>query len=77
MARPFTDIQILDETKPIKNGTITITCTKEGYYQTYDRFVLNTPVIEDIQAKYGYRYYNGVLVNLLDGLSGGIDGGNA
>jgi hypothetical protein len=64
MARPFTDIQILDETKPIKNGTALISCTKTGYYQTYDRFVSNLPIIEDIQDKYGYRFYNGIFVTL-------------
>jgi hypothetical protein len=62
--RPFTDIAEIDDTLPIKNGTVTITCTKKGYYQTYDRFVLNTPAIGDIEAKYGYRFYNGVFVTL-------------
>jgi hypothetical protein len=64
MTRPFTDIQILDEYKSIKNGSISITCTKTGYYQTYDRFVSNSTIIEDIEDKYGYRFYNGIFVTL-------------
>lgn len=64
MARPFTDIARIDDNLPIKNGTVTVTCTKEGYYQTYDRFVLNVPVIGDIEDKYGHRFYNGIFVTL-------------
>ena len=65
MARPYTDISRINSNQPIKNGTVVTTCTKRGYYNTYDEFVLNTPNISTIQAKYGYRFYNGTFVELI------------
>ena len=64
MARPFTDIARIDDNLPIKNGTLIVSSTKTGSYSTYNRYVLNTPVIEDIASKYGNRFYNGIFVTL-------------
>ena len=65
MSRPFTDITKAIAENPIKNGTIIDSVLKTGYYSKYDRYVKNTPVIEDIQSKYGYRFYNGIFVKVL------------
>lgn len=66
MSRPFTDIAAIDAELPIKNGSVTITSTTSGKYQTLNTYTKNIPTIENIQAKYGYRFYNGIFVSLVD-----------
>jgi len=66
MPRPFTDIALIKNDQPIKNQTTVCTTSNTGAYQTYDRYVRNTPDITEISAKYGYRFYNGLLVRLAD-----------
>jgi hypothetical protein len=65
MARPLTDIAKINNSLPIKNGSITITATSAGQYATLNTNTVNTPAISNIQAKYGYRFYNGILVNTI------------
>lgn len=67
MSRPFTDIVRAKSANPIKNGSIVLSANPKGYYLTSNGFVSNSPSISDIQTKYGYRYYNGVLVELVGG----------
>ena len=67
MPRPFTDISTCKSTNPIKNGSMVLSTNTKGYYLTSNGFVSNSPSISDIQAKYGYRYYNGVFVELVGG----------
>jgi len=67
MSRPFTDIAKINNSLPIKNGTLVVTTSKTGKYSTNNLTVLNTPTIETIASKYGYRFYNGVFVQLVDG----------
>lgn len=57
---------------PIKNGTTVVTCGATGFPDSpasivYDRYVKNTPVIEDIESKYDDKYYNGIFVQLAGG----------
>ena len=70
MARPFTDIRKSISGNEIKNGTLVTTTTFTGEYSVNDTYVKNVPSLATIQAKYGYRFYNGVFVD-------GIDGGGA
>jgi hypothetical protein len=65
MPRPFTDITVAISGNPIKNGTLIDTTSKTGYYSHYDRYVLNTPASGTIADKYGYRFYNGIFVELV------------
>lgn len=67
------DITLAIDTNPIKNGTTLVQCKVTGFSSndTYNQYVKNTPVIDDIQAKYDNRfddpsYYHG----------GGADGGD-
>ena len=70
MARPFTDISKSISGNEIKNGTLVTTTTFTGEYSVNDTYVKNVPSLATIQAKYGYRFYNGIFVD-------GIDGGGA
>ena len=70
MARPFTDIRKSISGNEIKNGTLVTTTTFTGEYSVNDTYVKNVPSLATIQAKYGYRFYNGIFVD-------GIDGGGA
>ena len=36
-----------------------------SYGITYDRYVQEYPTISDIDDKYGYRFYNGIFVELV------------
>jgi hypothetical protein len=63
--RPFTDISVAVTGEPIKNGTLINTTTRTGYYSTYDRYVSNVPASGTIANKYGYRFYNGIFVELV------------
>lgn len=62
MARPFTDITKSKSAQPIKNGTLVISVQKTGNYKTNNDSVSNSPTIETISDKYGYRFYNGIFV---------------
>lgn len=59
---PFTDVtNAVSSTTTIKNGTAVVTCSKAGEYSVLNTSVLNTPVLTDIDDKYGYRFYNGLI----------------
>jgi hypothetical protein len=65
-SRPFTDITSAQSgTSVIKNGTAVVTCSNTGEYSKLDTYVLNTPILTTIDDKYGYRFYNGVFVNIV------------
>jgi len=72
--RPFTDITKAISANNIKNGTMVVTCARTGFPDAgtivYERYVLNTPILSDIDDKYGYRFYNGIFIN-------SVNGGNA
>lgn len=66
--RPYTDItnaKALTSTT-IKHGIAVVSCTKTGQYSTLDTYAHNTPIISDIDDKYGNRFYNGVFVASVD-----------
>lgn len=69
MSRPYTDILTIDNSKPVNNKSAVCSTTPTG--QSSIRIVRqNYPVnltIANIQSKYGYRFYNGVLVQLVGG----------
>ena len=65
MPRPFTDITTSISSNPIKNGTVIVSATFRGKYSLNNNYVKNTPVISDIAAKYGNRFYNGIFVKTL------------
>lgn len=65
MPRPYTDITLCKGDQPIKNGTILISTTFHGNYNTLDTYVKNTPDIDTIKSKYGNRFYNGIFVQLV------------
>jgi hypothetical protein len=65
MARPFTDITTSKSDQPIKNGTLVVSTTRTGQYKTNNNYVLNVPTIGSIDDKYGYRFYNGIFVELV------------
>lgn len=65
MARPYTDVTKAKSANPIKNGTIVVSTTTTGRYKTNDTAVLNVPTIENIDDKYGYRFYNGIFVQTI------------
>lgn len=65
MARPFTDITSAIAENPVKNGTVIASATFSGSYALNNNYVKNTPVISDIATKYGYRFYNGIFVELV------------
>lgn len=50
---------------PIKNGSVVISTTVTGKYNTYNYYVTNTPTIENIEDKYSDRFYNGIFVQLV------------
>ncbi len=65
MSRPFTDIQSAISGNEVKNGTILTSTTFTGKYNTLDTYVKNYPIINDIDNKYGNKFYNGIFVNVL------------
>ena len=69
--RPFTDVEKSIDGNPIKNGSIIVSATFTGSYSVNNNSVKNTPVLTDIDDKYGYRFYNGIFVEVI----GGVDGG--
>jgi len=64
MPRPFTDITNAQTAQPIKNGSSVSSTTFTGTSTIANNYVKNSPTISDIQSKYGYRYYNGILVQV-------------
>lgn len=66
MSRPYTDITKAINSSPIKNGTAVVSATTTGRYNTYNQYVNNKPIITNIQQKYGNRFYNGILVTIVN-----------
>jgi len=60
------DINKAISANQIKNGTAVVTTTVTGEYSTIDTYVKNTPTINNIEAKYDNRFYNGIFVQLVD-----------
>jgi len=67
MNRPYTDISLSKISEPIKNGTIVALTTPLGYHQKYNRYTKEFPTLEDIDNKYGNKFYNGIFVQLAGG----------
>ena len=65
MSRPFTDIINAQTEQPIKNGSSVCSTTLTGLSTIANDYVKNQPALSDIESKYGYRYYNGILVQVL------------
>lgn len=65
MSRPFTDVRLAVSGASIKNGSAVVSATFTGHYDTLNTYTKNTPVIADIDDKYGNRFYNGIFVNVL------------
>lgn len=59
------DISKAISANQIKNGTTVVTTTVTGEYSTIDTYAKNTPTINDIEAKYDNRFYNGIFVQLV------------
>jgi len=59
------DINKAISANQIKNGTTVVTTTVAGEYSTIDTYAKNSPIINDIQAKYDNRFYNGIFVNVI------------
>lgn len=60
------DINKAISANQIKNGTTVVTTTVTGEYSTIDTYVKNTPTINNIEAKYDNRFYNGIFVQLVN-----------
>jgi hypothetical protein len=65
MSRPFTDVRLAVSGSSIKNGSAVVSTTFTGQYDTLNTYAKNTPVIADIDDKYGNRFYNGIFVQLV------------
>ena len=59
------DINKAISANQIKNGTAVVTTTVAGEYSTIDTYVKNTPTINNIEAKYDNRFYNGIFVSVI------------
>ena len=59
------DINKAISANQIKNGTTVVTTTVAGEYSTIDTYAKNTPTINNIEAKYDNRFYNGIFVNVI------------
>ena len=59
------DINKAISANQIKNGTTVVATTVTGEYSTIDTYAKNSPTINDIQAKYDNRFYNGIFVNVI------------
>jgi hypothetical protein len=67
MSRPYTDIISIDVNKPINNVTA-VCSTRVTGFSVKKIIRQNFPVnltISNIQQKYGNKFYNGILVNVL------------
>ncbi len=66
------DITLAISENPIKNGTLVVSCTVTGFFDTDNSYVSNSPTLLNIQNKYDNRfddpsyYYGG----------GNVDGGD-
>jgi hypothetical protein len=61
--RPYTDItNAVTSSTTIRNGLAVVSCSKTGRRSVLDTYEHNTPVISDIDDKYGDKFYNGVFV---------------
>lgn len=62
------DIAKANTSNALKNGTMVVTCGRTGFPASgtivYDKYVLNTPTISNIENKYDNRFYNGLFVNI-------------
>ena len=67
MPRPFTDIVTTVSGNLIKNGSTIVSAKFTGFYNTLNTYTVNTPAIADIESKYGNKFYNGILVELVGG----------
>ncbi len=67
--RPFTDIQAAISGNPVKNCTVVVGAQQTGQYSLNDSYVKNTPDIETIKDKYGYKFYNGIFVISVSGVN--------
>lgn len=65
--RPFTDITNATVSSTIRNGLAVVTCSPTGNYSILATYEHNTPIITDIDDKYGNRFYNGIFINSVDG----------
>lgn len=74
MSRPYTDISKIINTNSIKNGSVVASTTVTGLSANNNNNTSNKPSIDSISQKYGNRFYNGILVNIL---SGDINGGSS
>jgi hypothetical protein len=68
--RPFTDIANATVSTTIRNGLAVVTCSRTGKRSVLATYEQNTPIITNIDDKYGNRFYNGIFIS-------GVDGGNA
>jgi len=59
------DINKAISANQIKNGTTVVTTTVAGEYSTIDTYAKNTPTINNIEAKYDNRFYNGIFVSVI------------
>ena len=55
------DIGLSISGNPIKNGTMVVTCGAAGFPPSgttivYNKYVLNTPTISDIESKYDLKF---------------------
>ena len=66
--RPFTDIQRISDSGPIKNGTLITGAQRTGFYSLNNSYVKNTPDIDTIKDKYGDKFYNGIFVMSISGV---------
>jgi len=76
MPRPYTDISRVDDSRPINNKNAVCSTTVTGY-SSIRTIRSNFPVnltIENIQQKYGNRFYNGIFTNII---SGDLNGGSS
>lgn len=76
MARPYIGAVEAISGNPVKNGTIVVATTGFRYnsagansevYKELDSYVTNEPTIATLEYKYGYRFYNGIFVDGVDG----------
>lgn len=77
--RPFTDIQASISGNAVKHGSLVMGATFTGAFAKtssgpnivdnnllgYQTTIKNTPTISTIANKYGYRFYNGIFVELV------------
>lgn len=67
MSRPYTDISTIDNNRSINNKNAVCSTTVTGY-SSVRTIRPNFPVnltIENIQQKFGNRFYNGIFVTLI------------